>query len=85
VRIASPIATLVAVAACCIVFDGAAVVVVGAAAVGLGTVLADAMGRLLIRRRERSLGRRYFKTTGDPESIVWIPAGPFGDRTGALR
>ena len=70
----------VVVAGACVAFDDAAALVVGGAALGLGGALAVAVPKLLIRRRERRLGRRYFRTSGEPEKIVWIQARPTPDR-----
>ena len=59
--------------------DALAVGAAAGTALGLGSLLAVALPTLLLRRRERRLGRRSYRTSGDPEKLVWLPAGPFGD------
>ena len=39
-------------------------------AIVVGVLVADA----LVQRRERRLGRRYYRTVGEPEKVVWLGA-----------
>ena len=47
---------------------------VGAAALMLGEYVGPLVARATAYGRERRLGRRYFKTVGEPEKVVWLGA-----------
>jgi hypothetical protein len=53
---------------------GGAALCIGVAAIIVGRECGSALVTLLMRRYERRLGRRYFKTVGEPEKVVWLGA-----------
>jgi hypothetical protein len=47
---------------------------VGAAALMLGEYVGSLVARAIAYGRQRRLGRRYYKTIGEPEKVVWLGA-----------
>jgi hypothetical protein len=53
---------------------GGAAFCVGIAGLIAGRACGSALATWLVRRYERRLGRRYYRTVGEPEKIVWLGA-----------
>ena len=62
-----------AVAAGTSLAGGAALCIVMSALIA-GRAAGTTVTSAIVRRRERRLGRRYYRTDGEPEKMVWLPA-----------
>ena len=62
-----------AVAAGISLAGGAALCIVMSALIA-GRAAGTTVTSAIVRRRERRLGRRYYRTVGEPEKVVWLTA-----------
>ena len=69
----SPMLLFGAVAAGISLAGGAALCIVMSALIA-GRAAGTTVTSAIVRRRERRLGRRYYRTVGEPEKMVWLPA-----------
>jgi hypothetical protein len=53
---------------------GGAAFCVGFAGIVVGRACGSALAAQVVHRHERRLGRRYYRTVGEPEKVVWLGA-----------
>lgn len=72
--IGSVVVVVAIVSGVSLAFGEGAAFCVAAVALGLGVTGGRFAARRLLARREQRLGRRYYKTVGEPAKVVWTGA-----------